>query len=759
MKADEIRSKYLAFFESKGHRIVPSDSLVPVKDPSLLFTGAGMNQFKEQFMGINVTFKRATTSQKCMRTGDLDNVGRTSSHHTFFEMLGNFSFGDYFKREAISWAWEFLTKHLMLSEKDLQVSVYYDDQEACDIWLNEIHLPPEKIIRMGDKDNFWPSEAKTNGPNGPCGPCSEIYFIPKSGEPVEIWNLVFTQYNRKDGGLLEDLPHRNIDTGMGLERLCAVMQGVRTNFEIDTFVPLVSAIGRILGCAKGADPVKDAHLNAIADHIRAVTFAIADGVYPSNEERGFVIRKLIRRSLQRASQITQLREPFLFTLVPVVAAVMKVPYPEIERERETISQIIVKEEERFLNILSNVLPPMKEEFLAIRNSGAREISGQVIFKYSDERGVPVDFQKEVADELGVALNVEGFNAYLAGQKERSRQKSKMSKEIFGHHHPGAGAAPSGLLQREEAWDDAAQERIRANHTATHLLHAALRRVLGEHARQAGSLVTPDRLRFDFTHPKKVESAEVEKVEALINEHIAAGHAVERSEMPIDEARRAGATALFGEKYTETVVVRTIGDFSKELCSGDHIDNTRKIGVLKVITEASVAAGTRRIEAVTGSVAYDWLIARADEELARVRSLGASLDRTQEAEQLMADIHEQATTIGSWLNRLDRTALTYADLRRWQDLEKTLLSITERIGNQKKEQEKVSAKNERAQLDEIAVESVAGIRDIGSVKVLARALAHKDPQQLRLIMDAIRSRVPSAVVLLISDLHGKVNLVL
>ncbi|MCX5716677.1 MAG: alanine--tRNA ligase-related protein, partial [Candidatus Omnitrophica bacterium] len=338
MKTDEIRSRFLRFFQAMGHKIVASDSLVPAHDPSLLFTGAGMNQFKEQFMGHNVTFRRVVSSQKCLRTADLENVGRTAGHHTFFEMLGNFSFGDYFKKEAIGWAWEFMTQELKLPKEKLSVSVFEEDQEAYAIWLEDIKVPAKKILKMGDKDNFWPSEARKNGPNGPCGPCSEIYYSPDGAEPLEVWNLVFTQFERKDAGVLTDLPSRNIDTGMGLERLASVMQNVRTNFEIDIFVPIIEEICRDLRYKKGGDKIKDSHVKAIADHVRAVVFAISDGVYPSNEERGFVIRKLIRRSTQRGLGVKKIKEPFLYKLVQVVAKVMKEPYPALEKKRETIRQ-------------------------------------------------------------------------------------------------------------------------------------------------------------------------------------------------------------------------------------------------------------------------------------------------------------------------------------------------------------------------------------------------------------------------------------
>jgi len=750
MKCDEIRTRFLQFFEKKGHAVVASDSLVPAHDPSLLFTGAGMNQFKEQFMGLNITYRRAASSQKCLRTTDLENVGRTASHHTFFEMLGNFSFGDYFKKEAIRWAWEFMTEDLKIPKERLRVSVYEEDDETYRIWLNDIKVPEDWILKFGDKDNFWPSEARAKGPNGPCGPCSEIYYVAGKGEMVEVWNLVFTQYDRKDGGILEDLPFKNIDTGMGLERLASVIQGVKTNFEIDIFIPIVEAIEKALDCKKGKDPIKDSHINAIADHIRAVTFAVCDGVYPSNEERGFVIRKLIRKATQRALQIKKDAGPFLYKIVPAVGKAMKGPYPELEKRREVISQIVKAEEERFQGIVLDIVPAMKEEFIGIQESGTKTIPGEVIFTYSDEKGVPFDFQMEIAGELGMELDVAGFNRCLEEQKERSRAKSKISKDIF--------AAPAGLARKkDEEWDEASKQKIRMNHTATHLLHSALRQVLGDHAAQNGSLVYPERLRFDFTHPKKLTDDEIRKVEEIVNTNILAGHEVKREVMSLAHAKQQGAIALFGEKYGEQVVVRSISDFSKELCGGDHIKNTREIRIFKIIQEGSVAAGTRRIEAVTGDEVYAWLRAAAEKLKTKLQ------DEARKLRQSNTDLTSKATAmtvdIDRWLSSKSASNLYYEDMKHWRCVEDEGAAIVDELNARHKKDEKEAARQDQQEMSGIADGLIKGGRDVGGVKVITRIVHDKNMEYIRKLTDQVRRRVTYSVVVLASDTNLKVSLVL
>jgi len=686
MRADVIREKYLKFFESKGHKIVSSDSLVPKDDPTLLFTGAGMNQFKEYFLGIKKDLKRAATSQKCLRTGDVDNVGKTPSHHTFFEMLGNFSFGDYFKKEAIQWAWEFMTTELKVPEKRMWVSVYKDDSEAYDIWLNVVKLSKEKIVKMGDKDNFWPQEAKAKGPNGPCGPCSEIYV-----DKVEVWNLVFTQFNRCEGGVLEPLPRKNIDTGMGLERIAAVMQGVHSNFETDLFVPIINAINdeaATMGGCHSERSERDTHPEmaaTIADHIRAATFLIADGVLPSNEGRGYVERMLIRRAARFGKKLG-IEDPFLYKLVPSVAAVMKKPYPELEARRENIALVLQNEEEKFSQTLEEGVQIL-EAFM--KNAKHKEISGDVIFKLYDTYGFPYDLTEEMAKEKGFKLDKPGYQKAMSAQKETSRKSSAIAGEIFattvahkikklvndteflGYDTLSCEAKVVLVLKKEnviesagendEIWvvldkapfygesggqtgdtgriynnnaeiavldtkmfdkiavhvckvkkgvlksgdtvkaevDSQRRSDIAKNHTATHLLQAALRKVLGEHVHQAGSLVAPDRLRFDFVHFKSLTPEQIERVEDLVNTSIEKNYRVSVKQMPQKEATASGAMALFGEKYEDEVRVVTIEDYSKELCGGTHLENTGQIGSFKIISETSISAGIRRIEAVTG----------------------------------------------------------------------------------------------------------------------------------------------------------------
>jgi len=752
MKSDEIRNRFLKFFEARGHRIVSSDSLVPAKDPSILFTGAGMNQFKEQFLGQNVTFRKAASSQKCLRTADLEKVGRTPAHHTFFEMLGNFSFGDYFKKEAIAWAWEFLTKELKINEKDLKVSVYTEDQEALEIWLKDIKIPKDRIMKFGDDENFWPSEAKQKGPNGPCGPCSEIFYTAGKGEPIEIWNMVFTQFNRKEGAILEDLPNKNIDTGMGLERLASVMQGVDTNFGIDIFTPIIEVICKLLNYKRGSNKANDTHVNAIADHIRAVTFAISDGVYPSNEERGFVIRKLIRRSIQRALQVKPLSTPFLYKIVPAVARVMKAAYPELEKQRETISQVVKGEEERFEGILLDIVPKLKEEFETIKSSGKSQVPGEVAFRYSDEQGVPVDFQKEVAEELGLSINIDEFNKLLQEQKKRSRAKSKLSKDIF-------TAAPSGLARKKEKWDEGSEKKIKMNHTATHLLHNALRQVVGEHAHQSGSLVYPERLRFDFTHPKKLTLEEIERVEEIVNKNIKSSYDVERKTMKLEEAKKQGAIALFGEKYGEEVIVRSIGDFSKELCSGDHVDNTGQIRIFKIIQESSISAGTRRIEAVTGDEVYKWLSDQSDKAKASIKDMLKELEKLDKKNALSKKAKEKLLKIDGWLKQKKNTKLAYTDIERWSSYETELLNLTEEINSQIKKAQKQLSKQQNKALEGLTEDIIKKAKEINGIKVISTVVSGMDMNSLRKLIDIIIGQQSNSAVLLASDAGGKVNLVL
>jgi alanyl-tRNA synthetase len=754
MNTNEIRQTYLDFFKSKGHQLVASDSLVPKDDPTLLFTGAGMNQFKEKFLGRNITYGRATSSQKCLRTGDLENVGKTPRHHTFFEMLGNFSFGDYFKKEAIEWAWEFFTKTLKIDTAKLWASVYKDDEEAYGIWSDVVKIPRDRIVKFGEKDNFWPSEAPSKGPNGPCGPCSEIFYdygkdtgCGKSdcspacdcGRFVEVWNLVFTQFDRQPDGALKPLPNKNIDTGMGLERIAAVMQGVKTNFEIDIFKPITEAIKR-----EQRTTNDERRINAIADHIRAVTFCIADGVMPSNEERGYVVRKLIRRSMTHAKDIG-ITEPFLYKLVSIVADVMKPQYPDIMERRDDIAQVVKREEENFLSVIAIQLPKVEEAFFVIASeakqsqkrdclpdcsradvrqagfgpSGLAMTLVKTAFNFYDTYGMPYDMLEEVAKRVHLKINKDEFEKLLEKQRERSRAKTKIRSEIFtetfakkvealgfkteflGYEKTHAEASVlavleagelildktpfygesggqvgdwgkietiSGAMEVEDAKrigqtivhigtmlrgkiekgeiakvsiNEDVRKRIMRNHTATHLLQSALRKVLGEHVHQTGSLVDQDRLRFDFTHMKKMEPGEVAHVEEIVNDAIKKAIPVTKEVKALAEAKKEGAVALFGEKYGDKVRVVTVGDISKELCGGTHVDNTRDIKYFRITSEGSIASGMRRIEAVTAEAANEWV---KKQEEAQTKRLEAESRKDDNKKALSARLNEEIAKI-------------------------------------------------------------------------------------------------------------------
>ena len=702
MSSADIRKSFLEFFRSKGHKIVASDLLVPASDPTLLFTSAGMNQFKEQFLGHNVTYRKAASSQKCLRTADLDKVGKTPSHHTFFEMLGNFSFGNYFKKEAILWAWEFLTETLKIKEGKLWASVYKDDEESYAIWKDSVKVPSERIVKLGAGENFWPSNAPKNGPNGPCGPCSEIFYdwgkdtgcgkkgcnpSCSCGRFVEVWNLVFTQHDRKDGGRLESLPNKNIDTGMGLERITAVMQKVKTNFETDIFTPIINKI------KKHNPKLKTESLNAIADHARAVTFAICDGVAPSNEERGYVIRKLIRRAYLRG----EAKKPYLYNVIPKVVEIMNDVYPELLAKREEISLIVKEEEEKFRHTLSTAMPILEED---LKTAKGRLLDGNKIFKLVDTYGLPLEIIEGLAKKGKIKLDIKGFHSLMDKRKEISRKKSKIEEDIFAlnmfakaptpacsekmplktkiafmvkgkkvagsafsgdvievmtdpqsvlfYTEAGGQVGDTGELKTESAalrisntvriddktihvaevvkgqiakgdiaeltLDITRKDKIAKNHTATHLLHSALRKVLGNHVHQAGSAVDENRLRFDFTHMKKLSEREFEEVESIVNNNIKKAIPLKKRETTLNEAKKEGAIALFGEKYGAKVKVISAGDFSKEVCGGTHVDNTKDIEFFKIIRESSVASGVRRIEALTSKEASMWL--EESEKLAR-----------------------------------------------------------------------------------------------------------------------------------------------
>jgi alanyl-tRNA synthetase len=705
MKTDEIRSKYIQFFADRGARVVPSDSLVPANDPTLLFTGAGMNQFKDYFLGIGkMDFRRATSSQKCIRTGDIMNVGVTAGHHTFFEMLGNFSFGDYFKEEAIAWAWEFLIGVLKIPERRLRISVYHSDDEAFDIWHQKVGLASDRITRLGDHDNFWPADAPKLGPNGPCGPCSEIFYdrgeaygpdlgITEGQRWVEIWNLVFTQFDRQSDGSLPPLPQKNIDTGAGLERMAACLQGVRNNMEIDIFQPLLAKVEEMCGrkySSEGADGVL---FRRVSDHARAVTFCIADGVMPANSHRGYVLKRLLRRAVLDGRNLG-IKGAFLHKLVPVVGQVMGRQYPEIIERAETISRAVVNEEDKFLSTLEKGLTLIDTAVRKTRDSGKAVLDGATAFELYDTYGFPYELAEEVVEKEKMIIDREGFDEAMSAAKAKAREGAKMKGDVFAkgpvsevkkltgetvfagydqneisakvialvkggelvqtaasgeeitvvldrttfYGESGGQVGDSGILVgannlvveiddtlkidsihfhigRIESGkinvgmeincqiDSARREDIRRNHTVTHLLHHALHQVVGNKAEQKGSYVAPDRMRFDYQHGQALTADQRARVEEVVNQKILENAKVETQVLPIEEAKKIGAIALFGEKYGATVRVVKTGDYSVEFCGGTHMNETGPIGSFRILAEESVSAGVRRIEAVTGAAAY------------------------------------------------------------------------------------------------------------------------------------------------------------
>jgi alanyl-tRNA synthetase len=711
MKTDELREAYLDFFVSKGCARRPSDVLVP-NDPTVLFTPAGMNQFKKEFMGLgDPAFKRATTCQKCLRTGDIENVGRTSFHETFFEMLGNFSFGDYFKREAIHWAWEFLTRSLKIPGDKLTITVYLDDDEAYDIWHDEIKIPANRISRLGEDDNFWPASAPTQGPNGVCGPCSEIFYHGAGPKEVEIWNLVFTQFNRTGPGQLEPLPKKNIDTGMGLERAAACLQGVGSVFETDIFKPLVAAVAGTLGVAYHRDQADGIRIRRMADHIRALTFCIHENVRPGPEKQGYVIRRLLRRAVLDAYQLGR-REPFLHQLVPVVAEVMKQPYPDLSESVSRIQTTVKQEEEQFLRNLENGLKLLSDIFQKTRAAGSDTISGKDAFTLHATYGIPVEVVESLAADHNLRIDKPSFedertrhadisrgtteaaDVFAVGPLDTLKREYHHGTEFVGYSKTQDDARVIAILEQNRLADKAQanggsalvlvldrtpfygesggqvgdtgvirgdrfqfqvadskkehdfvlhlghvtsgevnvnetvkaevdiarRSAIRRAHTATHLLHLALRTILGKHAQQAGSKVEPDRLRFDFSNPEAVGRERLRAIEEAVNLRVLEAAPVNWSHMPIDAARAAGAMALFGEKYPDIVRVVQMGDYSRELCGGTHLDSVGQVGLFKIIGEESVAAGTRRITALVGKAAFDYV--RQEEDV--LSTLAASL---------------------------------------------------------------------------------------------------------------------------------------
>ncbi|MGE3175005.1 MAG: alanine--tRNA ligase [Planctomycetota bacterium] len=723
LSAAEIRRRFLEFFEQRGHTIYPSDSLVPANDPTLLFTGAGMNQFKDMFLGKGtLPHKRVTTSQKCLRVPDLDNVGLTPRHHTFFEMLGNFSFGDYFKAECIQWEWEFFKDALGIPAEQMVVTVYTDDDEAFAIWTEKVGLSPDKVFRFGEKENFWPAEAPSKGPNGPCGPCSEIYFDSRPGTPypdkkglrelpgdrfTEIGNCVFTQFDRQASGELLPLPQKNIDVGLGLERIAAVLQQKPNNFETELFRPYLDHLGKLCGTPYGADKARDVRMRRIADHVRAVTFCIADGALPSNEGRGYVVRKILRRAARDGYELG-LEQPFLFAMVDLVGELMGDQYPEVRESRGQCRAVLKGEEENFLVVYRQGMARLGE-FLQKVGPGKGKAtlagSGAFAFQLHDTYGFPIDITQKVMEEHGHGLDAAEFERAMEEQRQRARSSMATADAVFTASVAvklrDAGVQPStftgydrraehgvlrGIVGEGDALlecagkgqtvvlvadktpfyaqgggqvgdrgsvatatgrarvhattaldgfhlhqatveegelrpgqdcelvvDASARAATERNHTATHLLHAALKQVLGDHVAQAGSEVAPDRLRFDYTQPEKPTAQQLQQVEDLVNAEILKATPVQAVVRKLDEARRQGFVALFGEKYGNEVRTLQVGEFSKELCGGTHVHNSGNIGLFRITTETAVAAGTRRLEAVTGEVALQ-LVRQEHEQL-------------------------------------------------------------------------------------------------------------------------------------------------
>ncbi|MDX2036579.1 MAG: alanine--tRNA ligase [Isosphaeraceae bacterium] len=808
MTTDDLREAYLSFFESKGCVRRPSDVLVP-NDPTVLFTPAGMNQFKREFMGMgDPSLTKATTCQMCIRTGDIENVGKTPRHMTFFEMLGNFSFGDYFKREAIHWAWELLTKVFEIPAGKLTVTVYLDDDEAFDIWHREIGLATNRITRIGEDDNFWPAGAPTQGPNGVCGPCSEIFYHRDGAEEVEIWNLVFTQFNRVGPNQLEPLPKKNIDTGMGLERIAAALQGVRTNFEIDIFRPLVAAAADGLGVAYDPDGPDGPRIRRMADHARALTFTIHENVRPGPEKQGYVVRRLLRRAVLDAYQMGR-REPFLYQLVPVVAEVMGRPYPDLASSIQRVQTTIKLEEEQFLRNLENGLKLLEDTFRKTKAAGSDTISGAAAFDLLSTYGIPIEVTESLAtdqnlqiDRAGVEVAREKFSAISRGTTEAAdvfkTGPLDTLKEVYHHGNLFTGYETTraegsiiGILEQRKLAESASaggegppialildttpfygesggqvgdtglivgegfrfevidtkkdndftlhvgrvvegtvrlgakataevdverREAIRRAHSATHVLHHALHVHLGKHAQQAGSKVEPDRLRFDFSNPEAVGRDRLRKIEETVNAQVLAAEAIRWRTMPIAEAKQLGAMALFGEKYPDIVRVVEMGDFSREFCGGTHLDNVGKIGLFKVIGEESVAAGTRRVTALTGR---------------------AALELVREQEEILGEV---AATLKSPLSGVvDRVNALLEEVK----------TLKKQAGQRKADA------GPKTSPDDL----LAGARSVGDIAVVVADLSGTAMDDLRQLVDVLRRKRPEKLAVLIASvLEDKVNLV-
>jgi alanyl-tRNA synthetase len=823
MRGDEVRAAFLHYFEQRGHRVIKSSPLVPYDDPTLLFTNAGMVQFKRVFLQEETReYNRAATAQKCLRAGgkhnDMENVGRTARHHTFFEMLGNFSFGDYFKEEAIEMGWEFLTEDLHLSPEQLWVSVFKEDDEAAGIWQERIRLPAERIVRLGEKDNFW-----AMGDTGPCGPCSEIIIDQGvdvgCGSPtcgvgcdcdrfLELWNLVFMQYSRGQDGRLTPLPKPSIDTGMGLERIAAVVQGVKSNYDSDLFQGIIKRVEEISKARYGADAAKDVSVKVIADHARAVTFLLADGVLPANEGRGYVLRRIIRRAL-RHGKLLGITGPFLVAMAERVTEVMGEAYPEIKAGKTHLSQLLQREEERFSETLDNGLKILQEEMEQLKAKKKKVLPGAMAFKLYDTFGFPIDLTEDIVREKGMTIDLKGFAQSMEDQKRRAREARK--GDVATSQAPQSTAAAGGVIaegvttsfvgyetlqissevtriikdnqsvlsagQGEEVEVISAQtpfygesggqvgdqgvitgkgllmevrdtvrplpelivhkglikkgeikvgaritlqvdgERRRAtarNHTATHLLQAALRKVVGGHINQAGSSVSPERLRFDFTHYEAIAPDTLERIEVLVNQWIWEDTPVAVEVMATEEAIEKGATALFGEKYVEEARVISLGDYSQELCGGSHVQRTGEIGIFTIISESGVAAGVRRIEALTNQGAFDHLRSQERE--------------LKEAAQLLK---ARPGEVAAKVERL---------LAGQRTMEREIETLRRRLATS---------------------QTGAGpeVKEVKGVKVVAFRADEVDHKGLREMGDGIKDKIGSGIVLVGGEHEGKITLVL
>ena len=803
MKSNEIRQKFLEFFESHGHTIVASSPLVPSNDPTLLFTNAGMVQFKDVFLGQDKRpYVRAASSQRCVRAGgkhnDLENVGYTARHHTFFEMLGNFSFGDYFKRNAILFAWDFLTQSLNIPREKLWVTVFAEDNEAADIWLNEVGVDGSRVVRIATMDNFWQM-----GDTGPCGPCSEIFYDHgaevQGGPPgsadadgdryIEIWNLVFMQYNRDSNGTLHPLPKPSVDTGMGLERISAVMQHVHSNYDIDLFQSLIKAAAR----ATNTQNLADNSLKVIADHIRACSFLITDGVIPGSEGRGYVLRRIIRRAIRHGYRLGQ-KQPFFYQLVEALSQVMGQAYPELVAAKTRVAAVLQQEEERFAETLEHGMQVLEDALC----HKIKVLDGETAFRLYDTFGFPLDLTADIARERGITVDHAGFEQAMARQREQARAANKFTMQegidytgsqttFYGYEtlqHEGQVLAiykQGSAVDFIEAGDEAVvvldqtpfyaesggqvgdcgellaangtfavtdTQKIQAgvfghkgllrsgrlvikdnvlarvnplartstanNHSATHLLHAALRKVLGTHVTQKGSLVDSDRLRFDFSHNEPVRTDEIREAERLVNEQIRNNWVVEASTMKYDDAIKRGAMALFGEKYSDVVRVIGMGEFSTELCGGTHVAQIGQIGLFKIVTESGVAAGIRRVEAVTGKAAVEYV------------------------QQREAQLLEIAQTLKT----------------NPQEVTHKISQIIENVRQAEKELARLKTKLASSQGDELAVQA----QEIKGIKVLTANLENADLKTMRETLDQLKAKLKTCAIVLSAVTDGKVTLI-